>query len=281
MNIRVMGVYRESEFSPGKIDADAAIIDAVLAHLGAAGAKTAAVNAARFVSGPLPEVELVLAMCQGRPALSRLAAAEQAGAVAINSALAIRNCYRDLLGNGLLRAGVPTPDGGLVRTSEPLDLKPLRGLDLSSPVYVKRGDVHALGPNDVRRVEGLEQLEAMLLRFARRGVAAAYVQQEVVGEVVKFYGVGGGEYFSAVAPDGDPMGEGVKLALAHAASQAATVLGLEVWGGDAVVNGDSFSIIDFNDWPSFARVRDEAARAIARRCTLLLRRRPAARALMA
>jgi glutathione synthase/RimK-type ligase-like ATP-grasp enzyme len=281
MNIRVMGVYRETEFSPGKVDADAAIIEAVLAHLGAAGAKTATVNASRFVSEPLPEAQLVLAMCQGGPALSRLAAAEEAGAVTINSALAIRNCYRDLLGKGLLRARVPTPEGGVVRTSEPLDLKPLRGLDLSSPMYVKRGDLHALGPNDVRRVEGLEQLEAMLLRFSRRGVAAAYVQQEAAGEVVKFYGVGGGEYFSAVAPEGGVIGEGTKLALAHAAAQAAAALGLEVWGGDAVVNGDRFSIIDFNDWPSFARVRDEAARAIARRCTLLSRRRPAARALMA
>jgi glutathione synthase/RimK-type ligase-like ATP-grasp enzyme len=251
MNIRVMGVYRETEFSPGKVEADAAIIERVLAHLSAAGAKTSAVNASRFVSESLPDAQLVLAMCQGGPALSRLAAAEEAGAVTINSALAIRNCYRDLLGNGLLRAGVPTPEGGLVRTSEPFDLKPLRGLDLSSPMYVKRGDLHALGPTDVRRVEGLEQLEAMLLRF------------------------------SVAMPEEGVTGEGVKLALAQAASQAAAALGLEVWGGDAVVNGDRFSIIDFNDWPSFARVRDEAARAIARRCTLLLRRRPAARALPA
>lgn len=281
MSIRVMGVYREAEFSPGKVDSDAAIIDGALAHLSAAGAKTFAVDPSRFVSEPLPEVQLVLAMCQGGPALKRLAETEEAGAVAINSALAIRNCYRDLLGMGLLRAGVPAPEGGLVRTSEPLDLKPLRALDLSSPMYVKRGDLHALGPNDVRRVEGLEQLEAMLMRFSRRGVALAYVQQEVPGDVVKFYGVSGGEYFSAVAPEGRAISESVKLDLAHAASLAAGALGLEVWGGDAVVNGDRFSIIDFNDWPSFARVRDQAARAIARRCTLLLRRRPMAGSLMA
>jgi glutathione synthase/RimK-type ligase-like ATP-grasp enzyme len=281
MNIRVMGVYRETEFSPGKAEADAAIIDAVLAHLDAAGARTSAIDASRFISEPLPEVRLVVAMCQGGPALSRLAAAEESGAVTINSALAIRNCYRDLLGTGLMRAGVPVPEGGLVRTSEPFDLKALRGLDLSSPMYVKRGDLHALGPNDVRRVEGLEQLEATLLRFSRRGVAAAYVQQEVTGEVVKFYGVGGGEYFSAVAPGDGALGETAKLALAQAASQAASALGLEVWGGDAVVKGERFSIVDFNDWPSFERVRDEAARAIARRCTLLLRRHQAARAVMA
>ena len=134
MNLQIMGVYREAEFSPGKVRADAAIIDAVLGQLSAAGAETTTVDPVRFISDPLPDVHMVLAMCQGAQALSRLAAVEESGAVALNSALAIRNCYRDLLGAGLMRAGVPVPEGTVVRTSQPLDLKPLRTLDLSSPM---------------------------------------------------------------------------------------------------------------------------------------------------
>ena len=39
---------------------------------------------------------------------------------------------------------------------------------------------------------------------------------------------------------------------------------LEVYGGDIIVRPDgSYCIIDFNDWPSFSRCRDEAAEAIA------------------
>jgi hypothetical protein len=277
MKRRAIGVYREVEFSPGKVEADAAILDAVLAELAAHGIETAALDAKTFAGGAaLAGSEIILAMCQSEGALRRLAELERDGAVALNSALAIRNCYRDLLGAGLMRAGIPTPEGAVVRTASPLDLKPLRTLELSAPMYVKRGDLHALGPNDVRRVEGLEQLEATLLRFARRGVASAYVQQEAVGEEVKFYGVGRGEYFSAVTA-GDSISEVAKLELSRAAGVAAQALGLEVWGGDAVVKGDRFSIIDFNDWPSFERVRTEAARAIAHRCTTLLRRHPAAR----
>jgi len=276
MNLRIMGVYREAEFSPGKVKADAAIIDAVLDQLSAVGAETMTFDPVRFISDPLPDVHMVLAMCQGAQALSRLASVEESGAVAINSALAIRNCYRDLLCAGLIGAGVPVPEGAVVRTSRPLDLKPLRTLDLSSPMYVKRGDLHALGPGDVRRIEGLDQLEATLMRFARRGVTMAYVQQEAVGDLVKFYGVGGGEYFSAISA-GDEMSEAARLALSQAAGVAAQALGLEVWGGDAVIKGDRFSIVDFNDWPSFERVRGEAARAIARRCLMLIRRHPAAR----
>jgi glutathione synthase/RimK-type ligase-like ATP-grasp enzyme len=277
MNLRIIGVYREPEFSPGKIDADAAIIDEVLAHLRSAGAETEAIDSTHFTTASLPDVHLVIAMCQGAPALSRLASMEQGGAVTINSALAIRNCYRDLLSAGLTRAGVPTPDGALVRTAAPLDLKALRALDLSSPIYIKRGNLHALGPNDVQRVEDLGQLQATMLQFARREIDLVYLQQEVSGEVVKFYGVGAAEYFSAVSESGLQLNDSVKLALAHAASTAALALGLEVWGGDAVVTGDSFRIIDFNDWPSFERVRDDAAPAIARRCLMLLRQHPLAR----
>jgi glutathione synthase/RimK-type ligase-like ATP-grasp enzyme len=276
MNLRVLGVYREVEFSPGKAGADSAIIDAVLAHLRAAGVETIAIDAVRFISDPLPQVQMVLAMCQGAEALRRLAAIEESGAVTLNSALAIRNCYRDLLGAGLMRAGVPVPEAALVPTAGPLDLKQLRGLDLSAPMYVKRGEVHALGPEDVSRVSGLDQLEATLQRFSRRGVPLAYVQQEAVGEVVKFYGVGGAEYFSLIPGDG-VIDEAAKSGLSHSAAIAAEALGLEVWGGDAVVRGGQFSIIDFNDWPSFERVRDGAARAIARRCMMMLRRHPVAR----
>jgi hypothetical protein len=277
MKIQVMGVYREPEYSPGKIEADTAILDSVLDHIRASGAHTTALDAAHFAAGEFPAPHLVLAMCQGQRGLARLAAAEESGAVVINSALAIRNCYRDLLGAGLMRAGVPVPEGVLVHTVAPLDLKPLRTIDLSSPMYVKRGDLHALGPEDVQRVEGLDQLRATLMCFSRRGVQLAFVQQEVVGEVVKFYGVSGGEYFAAIAESDVRLSDAQTRELNHSTSIVASALGLEVWGGDAIFKGDSFSIVDFNDWPSFSRVRAEAARAISRRSLRHLRRHPAMR----
>jgi glutathione synthase/RimK-type ligase-like ATP-grasp enzyme len=271
MNLRVVGVYREPEFSPGKIAADAAIIDHVLDQLREEGAAIERMTAARFSAEPPSKVDLVIAMCQGASALSQLASMNEAGAVTVNSALAIRNCYRDLLAAGLMRAGVPIPEGALIRTSLPLDLRPLRALDSSAPLYVKRGDLHALGPDDVRRVEGQGQLELTVAHFARRGIELAYVQEEVAGAVVKFYGVGD-QYFSAIRQDEQPLDDGVMLHLERAARTAARALGLEVWGGDAIVNEQSCTIIDFNDWPSFERVRSTAATAIARRCLSLLRR---------
>lgn len=272
MTMRALGIYRESQFSPGKVEADAAILDAALAALREDGVEVNAMGARQFVDSVPAPVDLVLAMCQGERALARLAALERQGALAINSALAIRNCYRDLLYAGLVHAGVPAPPGALVRTDgRPPDLIPLGLLDLDAPMYVKRGDLHALASDDVQRVESRSALRAALAGMGRRGIALAYVQQAVEGRVVKFYGVSGGEYFTAL-PERGELSDGASLALARSAAAGAAALGLEAWGGDAIIDGDNMMIIDFNDWPSFGRVRDVAARSIARRCLNLLRR---------
>jgi len=276
--MRALGVYRETEFSPGKVEHDAAILDAVLAELKRHGVEVSAISAARLVDDSPAGADLVLAMCQGERALGRLVALEQQGAIAVNSALAIRNCYRDLLCAGLVHAGVPVPTGALVRTgSRPPDLSPLGVLDLDAPMFVKRGDLHALAPDDVQRVESRGALRSALAGMAERGVPVAYVQQAVEGRVVKFYGVSGGEYFAALDEESgkgeqSSMSDQVRLELARSAAAAATALGLETWGGDAVIDGERFVMVDFNDWPSFSRVREAAARAIARRCLMLARR---------
>jgi glutathione synthase/RimK-type ligase-like ATP-grasp enzyme len=276
MKRRAIGIYREVEFSPGKVDADAAILDAVLAELAAHGLETEAFDAKTFAaSSAAADAEIILAMCQSESALRRLAEIESSGAVAVNSALAIRNCYRDLLGAGLTRAGIPAPHGVLLATSRPMDMRRLSALDLDGGVYVKRGDLHALGPDDVQQVVGRAALTATLADFERRGIAMVYVQQAANGHTVKFYGVSGSEYFNVIAQEGE-VSEEVARRLAEAAGVAATALGLEAWGGDAIVDGDRFAIVDFNDWPSFSRVRTPAARAIARRALKLLARpRPA------
>jgi hypothetical protein len=273
MSNRALGIYREPEFSPGKVEADAAILDAVLSELKREGVEIQAMDAVSFASGAPVRADLVLPMCQGPRALERLAEIEQSGAIAINSALSIRNCYRDLLAAGLESAGVPTPVGALVPAHEPLDARKLSGLDLAAGVFVKRGDLHALAPEDVQRAADRAEVESILADFVRRGIRFAYLQQEVVGRVIKFYGVSGGSHFSVHPEDNEKeIPEAAVRALSEAANAAAGALGLQAWGGDAVLSGDRFAIIDFNDWPSYSRVRGPAARAIARRAISLLSR---------
>lgn len=271
MTLRVLGVYREPEFSPGKIAADAAILDDVLAQLAASEVAVAALDAASVGDAAAADFDLVVAMCQGERALGKLAALEGTGTVVVNSPAAIRGCYRDRLGQALARAPVPTPYGVLVPTSLAALASSLEPFDFIRGVFVKRGDLHALGAGDVVRADRPEQLRDLLSGFAARGITSAYLQQAVEGGVAKFYGVSGGELFAALS-DGAPLGAEVERALGQAATAAAGALGLEVWGGDAVLNDSEVTLVDFNDWPSFSAVRPAAAAAIARRCLRLLAR---------
>ncbi|MDE6130067.1 MAG: hypothetical protein K2F74_00615, partial [Muribaculaceae bacterium] len=56
--------------------------------------------------------------------------------------------------------------------------------------------------------------------------------------------------------------------------QAADALGVMIYGGDCIVGADgSLSVIDFDDWPSFAPCRNEAAPYIAREILQLIKKR--------
>lgn len=265
--MRVIGVYREARFSPGKVDVDAAILDAVLAELARRGWRVATVDGAELEphSPAPPAADLILAMCQSQAALTWLDRAQRAGAVVINPAAAIRACYRDRMGAILQAAGVPTPPGRLVETglNPELAATALADFDLARGLFVKRGDMHALVADDVTRVDTLSALLQQLRRLADRAVTRAYLQAAVAGKVVKFYGVSPG-YFQ-IAGRSEELDFNTTRALAQAAQRGATALGLEVWGGDAVVDANGFQLIDFNDWPSFAAVRVSAALAIADR----------------
>jgi D-alanine-D-alanine ligase-like ATP-grasp enzyme len=53
-------------------------------------------------------------------------------------------------------------------------------------------------------------------------------------------------------------------ALARLVRRAASALGLEVYGGDAIATATGeLVLLDVNAWPSFALYRDEASAAIA------------------
>jgi len=126
----------------------------------------------------------------------------------------------------------------------------------------KSGDVHAMTTDDVVFARTPDALTDALADFAARDIERAALQAHVEGIVVKFYGVADGRFFRCYTP-----GAEIPVALPtlwDAASAGAAALGLDVFGGDLVVGADGRPVIvDLNDWPSFARCRDEAADAIA------------------
>jgi glutathione synthase/RimK-type ligase-like ATP-grasp enzyme len=258
--IDFLGIARERVYSPGKVDDDRAILEAVAAHLSAAHRVTVV-----SADQPLPEVAaptLVFAMCQGPAALATLRRWEASGVRVINSVAGIENAHRRRMLAAFAQHRVAHPESLLLASREPGSLPDW----VDQGAWLKRGDVHATEPDDVVRVADHAAARAALAAFARRGIASALLQRHVSGGVIKFYAVRDGAFFAAFAGDGGRPGLSAPAydAMRRLAESAAAAVGLEVFGGDCVCNGEeNLSLIDLNDWPSYGRCRPGAAAAIA------------------
>jgi len=265
-----LGIFREAVFSPGKVEADRAILESVATILRGRGHVVRVVSPDAALPRP-PRSTLVFAMSQGEPALATLRRWEADGIRVVNSVDSILGCHRHRLLDRLRRAGVPLPDTASFALAEVASPTVWPKWLRSDGGWIKRGDVHATHADDVVFVRSTEAAADAVARFRSRGITSAVVQRHVEGTVIKFYGVRGGflSCFSAsraqcgvVAEIGDEL-----RMVSEAASHA---IGLEVYGGDCVatVKG-SLQLIDLNDWPSYGPCRAEGARAIAARLEAL------------
>ena len=263
------GIYRELAHSPGRIDDDGAIMKSVGEALAERGfsVELVAADAEFEIRGAN-----IFVMCERGAVLDRLKTAEKAGSVVVNSPDAIRNTYRHRMVELFAQHHVPAPASQIV-ASDTRKPQPAAG------VWVKRYDFHATQSCDVIYAASEDGWHEALDRFARRGIPFVVAQEHVAGDLVKFYGVRN----SAMAMDANwfewfyhrdkgMLGHSFEVSrLRQAAFGAAAALGLEIFGGDAVIqaNGEPM-IVDINAWPSYALYRDRAAEAILGRWRSLI-----------
>ena len=258
---RLLGLYREKQYSPGRHQSnDVLLLDQIAHRLREREFAVDLITLAE-ANGCRADAAMVFSMCQGRSALENLAEWEREGVRIINSPRAALNTHRDRLPALMFEAGVAFPQTHLVGTTGSVDL---RSLDLNSGIWLKRGDVHASVTADVQWVDSRDRLEAGLADFSRRGIDRAALQAHRAGDEIKFYGVAGGAFFHWFY-----SGEARKYPfnfsqLESLANRAAAAAGLDIFGGDVIVStAGELTLIDLNDWPSFAPCRERAAYAIA------------------
>lgn len=254
----VLGVYRESCFSPGMVREDAAILDAAVAELGANG-EIRTISPENLSDLPRRPA-VVLNMARSGQALEILEAWETQGTRVFNSSAAVRNCYRKNLMACLGTAGIPFPPSFFSPLKDLPSRLILRG---GARYWLKRGDVHTMQPADVVAIESAEQMVQAMAHFQRHGVEELLVQEHAAGEVIKFYGVGMGEFFCAFSSAGKDISDELKD-LPVLARHAAAAAGLAIYGGDAVLTPEGRTLlVDLNDWPSFSRCRPAAAKSMS------------------
>ena len=188
---------------------------------------------------------------------------EDEGAQVLNSAYGVEMCRRDRI-DALMRKhhiAVPPPhrDGAC---------------------WLKRADGAAQQEGDIVFCKDEQAYRSRLTAYGLPLTAYRFiVQPHVKGDLVKFYGVESTGFFRTFYPgdDGDWKfsHEAVngkphhyfyqKEHLRAMAEMLSRLVRVPIYGGDAIVTPDGESyIIDFNDWPSFSRCREEAAEAIVK-----------------
>jgi hypothetical protein len=264
---RLVALYRSPTYSPEAHRCnDTAILDGTVAQLARRGWVAKRADESVVAAGRLPPADLYVNMCQGPAASERLLDLVPREALAVNQPASVLDCHRHRLVSRMAAAGLPFPRTLIVETGtdDPQSLIPLvhQLNGDGSPVWVKRGDVHAEISADVVATKEAGVTE-VIAAFARRGITRVALQAHVAGPIVKYYAIADGSFF-VWYPRLDINEDRFRAVVFAAARAVGKGEGLEVFGGDmAFPNPDEPVLIDLNDWPSFAPVRDAAAAAIA------------------
>ena len=275
--INIAGIMRAGAYSPNHIGNDAAIFNAAAEQLRKRGCLVNVYSEEQFNQQGVKE-DIIMCMCREMESIEHLQREEEAGKIVINSGYGIENCTRERMTRILLGNNIPYPDSLIVNTDEAI--KPLLKKSGFKSCWIKRGDFHAMHKEDVSYVRHPEEAQEVLQEYFLRGIKRAVINVHLNGDLIKFYGVNGTSFFYWFYPfdeghskygweEVNGKAQGIKFdtkKLKNICQRAASELNVEVYGGDCIVSPEGdIQIIDFNDWPSFAPCRNEAAPHIAKR----------------
>lgn len=278
-DLEILGVHRNRQFSPNHIGNDDAIFSLTTQALEKTGCKITICSEDEFLRREQVNQQYIFTMARQKDVVKKMQSLEDRGAIVVNSAYGIENCFRTNMTNGLVENEIPYPKSFVVPTSyagdEVFERLPGKGF------WIKRGDFHAIHKEDVTFTYTKKEAKEILREYALRDIPDAVISEHLVGDLVKFYGVYGTDFFFWFYPydlnhhkyseyetiNGKSLYHSFDDSkLKSIATSSAEVLGIDIYGGDAIVGEDgNFHIIDLNDWPSFAPCRDEAAGYIAER----------------
>lgn len=284
-DISIAGIMRAGAYSPNHIGNDAAIFNSVADELRKRGYIVNVYNEEQFINAGTVAEPVIVNMCREQRSIQLLQQLQDAGHLVINSGYGIENCTRERMTRILIGSDIPYPQSLMVNTDEAIaDKMRQAGIERA---WIKRGDFHAMHKEDVSYVRHPEEAQEVLQEYFLRGIPRAVINIHLDGDLIKFYGVRGTDFFFWFYPleaghskygheSINGPSKGLKFdenKLKDICHRAAHELDVVIYGGDAIVDKDgSIRIIDFNDWPSFAPCRAQAAPHIAKAIMALIKK---------
>lgn len=273
----IVGILRAGEYSPNHINNDAMIFNAVAECLRQKDFNVTVMQEDEFLQSSYIRESVIVNMCRRHESILALQGLERDGRVVVNSAFGIENCTREKMTRILIENNVPYPKSIIVNTDDADVADRLQQAGIER-CWVKRGDFHAMHKEDVSFCRHPEETSELLKEYSLRGIKRAVINIHLEGDLIKFYGVRDTPFFYWFYPleaghskfgqeEINGKARGLKFdldALKAQCNKAAHALNVVVYGGDCIISeSGEMQIIDFNDWPSFAPCRNEAAPCIA------------------
>lgn len=267
--INIAAIKRSGTYSPNHVANDASILNLVAVQLRKRGCSVTLYTEDDLIEGRVPQ-HLIINMCRERRSLDILTARQSQGDTVINSPQGITNCMRGRMPLMSRAASVPFPPSIVTDTNRAI-VTELQAKGINK-CWVKRADDYPRHKEDVTFVRSAAEAQEVLQEYFLRGIPRAVISKHIKGEIIKFYGVAGTRFFhwefpyDAEHPNATgAQAQAIEKKLMAMCESLAREIALDIYGGDAVLHDDgTITIIDFNDWPSFAPCRDKASVAIAK-----------------
>lgn len=256
----ILTISRAERFSPNSVEKDAAILKALSLRLKRMGFEVDTIGEEELTSSAVADV--YISMSRSERAASILRQLREEGAIVIAPGIDAPILTNRLeLEKELEKRGMPQMKG---QGQHGYWIKKCHGYTEAE------GDIVFAKDDEELKVA----LDSMEKKFGRNNV---YVAPHVKGDLVKFYGVEGTDFFETFYPGDDGCTKFAherhngkprhysfdKQALRNSLDSIACDYGVTFYGGDCIVDekGETY-IVDFNDWPSYSRCNEKAADAM-------------------
>lgn len=268
--MKVTTIARNPKNSPNMTANDAAILECISNELAAMDVEVIRIEENEEVGD---DTDAVCHMTRTASTLEMLKRAEAKGITVFNSPIAVCSCSRKEFTLALEKAGILQPEFRIVENEKDLET-------LHYPAWIKNATGWSCQKEDVSFAANAEQAEKIFAQMRKRGLYSCIHSRHIIGDLIKFYGIGDG-FFHYCYPQNDKFGlEKINGTPKHrpfseeelkkCATNAAKAIGAQIYGGDCIVDDQGrIFVIDFNDFPSFSAIHEEAAREIA---TLIMKR---------